>query len=1471
MCNSLFSHFIVCCAVLHVAQSFLIESSTTVPKVYVPYNSFTFLFPSTPSLATTASFPTSSLTSFSFTVAIIQGYDKTSDTLSCGGTLPVGATCSFNPLTGILLITAASQSSILQLVQSVRMLTTSKSLDARSIMWSHGTNTYPFATTQSVYTFSSGPVNYDDAFAACGALSVCGVAGSLQSVESFLQEDTFAWDTVSGKQSSWLSIKAVNTKTLLWGTGKAVTVNRWASNEPSDTSGGIFGLVRDGATDTWSMKPTRTTTIGYTCEFSESSTVNSKTVCGGELLVGIACNVLRTKSECRSSIGLAKDCVWNNRLSVCCTSRTSAGVSSNNVAFVCPADTRTKSWSSDFKDNRPFSFTKSYEAPSVSQSRAKTKSKTIVPLQILYQDVSVSAMSLFFAMTAPSGVSLITASAVSVVDPQQEPFSVAALGTSLSVGWTIPQSNFNISFTSPSIQKCLSLHDEENITINVTTVRAAKNITASLSFVVLPYTLWDNVSWVSFALVVVLFLLCLIGVFMKNTLGMTMDTLQQGQLVVLLCATRCARHPMYSIADGTMWFLQPFSVHIDGSVHGTAVGVFILNGVVMIGSGCLFFVLVLMQQSKKHNVTLPEAYVKMRFPNVFICVYIWLSTGNAYAYFETVTLASKDSNADIIVGVIGSLGFYVLANAVMASFVFKFKEYNYVDIRYSSRYGCLYEDIEYERRWFRIFVIFVFASCGLTCTFKPRSPDDCVVQHGTIAVLMFLLLLIVIFQSPHVRPHVNALNGSAYLLLCLSALCGAASSACIERSSAASVVFCMMTLFFLCLKQIGLLMYHSFVPPPPRYYVIGETLSANNSVEATFNNHSETDFMSKEQQQLEGTMTNRDLIKEDPKSVTFSQVVQEEVPQQPVLPMSDADEALLPPPDPQSAKRIVDVDIGNRLVSDDEVLQAMQPYGQVKRIQKLDLHDGSTTVVRVEFEKESEALAAQRAQPHIGDRRQVQFYRIPSGLDTPMMRPMGICSDGVFLFVVDAGNHNIVKLELGGSGGVVIAGSTKGTCGLRDGSTTSSLFHNPHTVVLIKNALFVTDTDNNALRKIDLTQGMVDTVVRSPLLAQPTGMCYDPRSRKLFIADTAHHRIVAYDVDSNRSDVSVFCGTGSPGFSEPGVHAKETKLCAPRGVSIDPTGSALLFIADTGNHQVLRVGHDGIVQPVLGVPGRVKSVGTSFWGGVLLSAPTVLHATPERTILLLDSGSGRILEYLPNAKRIRTQLNSPALEPNFVYGKQQDFFVSDNKSSQIVRVAFPDSLRHSTQGLCNTCVHDAMFDGDNGLCPECDPNVCPECSGLAVCEDCMGSGSPQSFLRSYTNGHGAGAKPNHTGLCECGWYCLKCYNPLRFPHHTNSGGDGNDNTRLLDGFGMPRGGGSSSPTRVQDASTECGDLAGSSTMMDVPAGTYISLSGRESPYSFAVPRRGVGGGHAALNVTPSSINQTGAVPRVDKSCTCTYV
>lgn len=89
-----------------------------------------------------------------------------------------------------------------------------------------------------------------------------------------------------------------------------------------------------------------------------------------------------------------------------------------------------------------------------------------------------------------------------------------------------------------------------------------------------------------------------------------------------------------------------------------------------------------------------------------------------------------------------------------------------------------------------------------------------------------------------------------------------------------------------------------------------------------------------------------------------------------------------------------------------------------------------------------------------------------TGTNAAFAAPHGITTDGTNLFVADSDNHIIRKVVIA-TGVVTTLTGQANTFGNADGTLVNARFHEPYGITTDGTSLFVTDTSNNSIRKIE--------------------------------------------------------------------------------------------------------------------------------------------------------------------------------------------------------------------------------------------------------------------------------------------------------------------------------------------------------------------------------------------------------------------
>jgi hypothetical protein len=221
--------------------------------------------------------------------------------------------------------------------------------------------------------------------------------------------------------------------------------------------------------------------------------------------------------------------------------------------------------------------------------------------------------------------------------------------------------------------------------------------------------------------------------------------------------------------------------------------------------------------------------------------------------------------------------------------------------------------------------------------------------------------------------------------------------------------------------------------------------------------------------------------------------------------------------------------------------------------------------------------------------------------------PSGVAVDTAGnLFIADSENNVIRKV---GTNGIIttVAGNGKGGYLGDGGAATNAELTQPADVAVDATGnLFIADCHNNVIRKVG-TNGIITTVAgngkggylgdggaaTNAEFDNPNGVAVDT-SGNLFIADWGNSVIrkvgtngIINTVAGNGYCAGPICG----GYSGDGGAATNAELFWPSGVAVEDTGS--LFIADSYNNVIRKVGTNGIINTVAG---NGDGAGTGYGG-----------------------------------------------------------------------------------------------------------------------------------------------------------------------------------------------------------------------------------------------------------------------------------
>lgn len=163
------------------------------------------------------------------------------------------------------------------------------------------------------------------------------------------------------------------------------------------------------------------------------------------------------------------------------------------------------------------------------------------------------------------------------------------------------------------------------------------------------------------------------------------------------------------------------------------------------------------------------------------------------------------------------------------------------------------------------------------------------------------------------------------------------------------------------------------------------------------------------------------------------------------------------------------------------------------------------------------------------------------------------------LFVTDTGHHRVVELDP--HTGAVRAVFGSGEPGFAGGPADKARFDSPQGLALHGDSLYVADTNNHAVRRVDLAAGRVSTVAGGPdgPMRSPWDVSVSGMGRRLWVAGAGTHQLWEVDPSGTNPPV-VWAGSGVEDIRD-GPRA-DARFAQPSGLALDE-GNGRLWVADS--------------------------------------------------------------------------------------------------------------------------------------------------------------------------------------------------------------------------------------------------------------------------------------------------------------------
>jgi sugar lactone lactonase YvrE len=306
------------------------------------------------------------------------------------------------------------------------------------------------------------------------------------------------------------------------------------------------------------------------------------------------------------------------------------------------------------------------------------------------------------------------------------------------------------------------------------------------------------------------------------------------------------------------------------------------------------------------------------------------------------------------------------------------------------------------------------------------------------------------------------------------------------------------------------------------------------------------------------------------------------------------------------------------------------------------------------------------------------------------------------LFIADPNDNRIRKVDaitniittFAGNGNLGFSGDS----GLAINATFNGI---SYLAVDNKNNLYVSDFNNNRIRRINISTGVITTIVgkgisgyggdngpaRFALLDGPAGICFD-KFGNFYISDLNNYVIRKVDTFGI---ITTYVGIGTPGFSGDNGEADSAQIWDTQQMTIDSFGD--LIIADIGNNRVRKIDFNThIISTVAGY-------GNYLYNGDGISAtnagmdPYAVAFDPSGNLFIADhdnqrirkiDASGIINTVAGNGNLGFSGDNGIADSAEFhfpidvIFDKCGNLYISDNANNRIRKVTFDTSCGTTT-------------------------------------------------------------------------------------------------------------------------------------------------------------------------------------------------
>jgi sugar lactone lactonase YvrE len=311
------------------------------------------------------------------------------------------------------------------------------------------------------------------------------------------------------------------------------------------------------------------------------------------------------------------------------------------------------------------------------------------------------------------------------------------------------------------------------------------------------------------------------------------------------------------------------------------------------------------------------------------------------------------------------------------------------------------------------------------------------------------------------------------------------------------------------------------------------------------------------------------------------------------------------------------------------------------------------------------------------------------------VEPFGVAFDSKGnWYVCEHKGERIVRIDPAGNASV-FAGTGKTGYSGDEGRATQAAFFDPHGLVVAKNQqMYVADTRNHCIRKIDLKTETISTIAgtgeanysgdNGPASKAAFNGTFaidlDRKATCLYVVDLTNRRIRKIDLKSGL--VTTIAGNSEKGVPRDGDDATKSPLFDPRAVAVD--SKSVVYVLERGGNALRAVDPKGTIRTLIG---PASGAGATSPGSRVvpdLNGPKHLCVDLKDRVIIADAENHLIRRYDPKTAKtvvvagtgekgdhivpddpLKTQLNRP--HGVFVHPSGA-LYISDSYNHRILKL-----------------------------------------------------------------------------------------------------------------------------------------------------------------------------------------------------------